>query len=197
MNKEEFLNALRNKLVGLPEADVEDRISFYQEMIEDRIDEGKSEEEAINEIGSADDIVKEIAKDTPLAKLVKEKVRPKRSLRAWEIVLIALGFPLWFPLVVTAFVLALVAYLLIWVWVLVVYTVEISLVTAGAGGFIIFLAYLANGNFNLTALGASIMSLGGAILLIFGCIGITKGTIKLSRSIVIGIKSAFIKKGRK
>ena len=197
MNKEEFLNALRNKLVGLPEADVEDRISFYQEMIEDRIDEGKSEEEAINEIGSADDIVKEIAKDTPLAKLVKEKVRPKRSLRAWEIVLIALGFPLWFPLVVTAFVLALVAYLLIWVWVLVVYTVEISLATAGAGGFIIFPAYLANGNFNLTALGASIMSLGGAILLIFGCIGITKGTIKLSRSIVIGIKSTFIKKGRK
>lgn len=197
MNKEEFLNALRNKLVGLPEADVEDRISFYQEMIEDRIDEGKSEEEAINEIGSVDDIVKEIAKDTPLAKLVKEKVRPKRSLRAWEIVLIALGFPLWFPLVVTAFVLALVAYLLIWVWVLVVYTVEISLATAGAGGFIIFLAYLANGNFNITALGASIMSLGGAILLIFGCIGITKGTIKLSRSIVIGIKSTFIKKGRK
>ena len=197
MNKEEFLNALRNKLVGLPEADVEDRLSFYQEMIEDRIDEGKSEEEAINEIGSVDDIVKEIAKDTPLVKLVKEKVKPKRSLRAWEIVLIALGFPLWFPLVVTAFVLALVAYLLIWVWVLVVYTVEISLATAGAGGFIIFMAYLANGNFNLTALGASIMSLGGAILLIFGCIGITKATIKLSRSIVIGIKSAFIKKGRK
>ena len=197
MNKEEFLNALRNKLVGLPEADVEDRLSFYQEMIEDRIDEGKSEEEAINEIGSVDDIVKEIAKDTPLVKLVKEKVKPKRSLRAWEIVLIALGFPLWFPLVVTAFVLALVAYLLIWVWVLVIYTVEISLATAGAGGFIIFMAYLANGNFNLTALGASIMSLGGAILLIFGCIGITKATIKLSRSIVIGIKSAFIKKGRK
>lgn len=197
MNEEEFLNALRNKLVGLPEADVEDRLSFYQEMIEDRIDEGKSEEEAVNEIGSVDDIVKEIAKDTPLAKLVKEKVRPKRSLRAWEIVLIALGFPLWFPLVVTAFVLALVAYLLIWVWVLVIYTVEISLATAGAGGFIIFMAYLANGNFNLTALGASIMSLGGAILLIFGCIGITKATIKLSRSIVIGIKSAFIKKGRK
>lgn len=197
MNKQQFLDELANKLVGLPQNDIDDRISFYSEMIDDRIDEGKSEEEAVNEIGSVDDVIKDIAKDIPLAKLVKEKVKPKRSLRAWEIVLIALGFPLWFPIVITALVLAFVAYLLIWVWVFVTYTVEISLASAGLGGIVVFLAYLANGSFNITALGASLMSLGGAILLIFGCIGATKATIKLSRSIVIGIKSAFIRKGRK
>ena len=35
MNKEEFLNALRSNLKGLPSDEIEERISFYDEMIED------------------------------------------------------------------------------------------------------------------------------------------------------------------
>ena len=47
MNKQEFLVQLRNALSGLPKDDIEERIEFYSEMIEDRIEEGLSEEEAI------------------------------------------------------------------------------------------------------------------------------------------------------
>ena len=42
MYKYEFLTALREQLVGLPKEDIEERISFYEEMINDRMDEGKS-----------------------------------------------------------------------------------------------------------------------------------------------------------
>ena len=132
MKKEEFLSELRNKLNGLPKDDVDNRINFYGEMIDDRIDDGKTEEEAVADIGTVDDVVNDIAKDTSLVKLVKEKVKPKRSLRAWEIVLIVLGFPLWFPLALTALILCLVAYLLIWVLVIVTYSVEISLIASSA-----------------------------------------------------------------
>ena len=47
MNKEEFLSELRTKLSGLPQEDIEERISFYSEMIDDRMEDGISEEEAV------------------------------------------------------------------------------------------------------------------------------------------------------
>ncbi len=54
MNKQEFLNALRSQLKGLPKDELENRISFYEEMINDRMDEGLSEEAAVADIGGED-----------------------------------------------------------------------------------------------------------------------------------------------
>ena len=197
MRKDEFLNELRSKLKGLPSKDIDDRISFYSEMIDDRIDEGKSEEEAVAEIGSVDDVVNDIAKDTPLVTLVKEKVKPNHTLQAWEIVLIILGFPLWFPLVLVGIILILVFYLLIWVFVIVSYAVELSFVAGSVGGVVLFLVNLFNGEPAMAYLGMAIMCIGAALLFIFACKGITKGTIKLSKKIMTGIKASFIKKGSK
>lgn len=197
MNKQEFLSSLRARLNGLPKEDIDERINFYEEMINDRIDDGKSEEEAVADIGTVDQIIEEIAQDTPLRKLVKEKIKPKRKLRAWEIILIILGFPLWFPLALTALILIFVFYLLIWILVLVSYTVEFSLVAAAVGGLFIFAAYLVNGDFNLVSLGLSVMSAGGSFLFLFPCYWATKGTIKLSHFIITRIKMLFINKKEK
>ena len=46
MNKQEFLKNLRVSLSNLPQEEIEERIIFYSEMIDDRIEEGLSEEEA-------------------------------------------------------------------------------------------------------------------------------------------------------
>ena len=199
MTKKEFLSELRSKLQGLPSEDIDERVSFYEEMINDRMDEGKTEEEAVAEIGSVEDVVKEIAKDTPLVKLVKEKMKPRRRIRAWEIVLIAVGFPLWFPLLITALVLIMVFWILVWVLVIVTYTVEIALSAASVAGVVAFMAYFLNGEMNYTAIGASIMCAGAAILFVFACIGATKGSIALTKAIITGIKMLFIgkKKGDK
>ena len=37
MLKTEFLTELQNGLSGLPQADIDERLSFYSEMIDDRI----------------------------------------------------------------------------------------------------------------------------------------------------------------
>ena len=44
MNKQEFLAGLRKGLSGLPQEDIEERLLFYSEMIDDRIEEGMEEE---------------------------------------------------------------------------------------------------------------------------------------------------------
>lgn len=197
MIKEEFINELRNKLVGLPKEELENRLNYYEEMIEDRMDEGKTEEEAVAEIGNVDDIAKQITDETPLITLVKEQTKPKRSLKVWEIVLLFLGFPLWFPLVLTGLILCFVAYLLIWVFVIVSYSIEFSFAVASIASLVGFLIYLGNGEVNLIALGLTIMCLGVAILFVFVCIAITKMTIKLSKTVLLKIKSAIIGKESK
>lgn len=196
MKKAEFLDILRKELAGLPKDDLQSRISFYEEAIADRMDEGKSEEEAVADLGSIDEIVKQIAEDTSLVKLVKEKTRPRRRLRVFEIILLILGFPLWFPLLMVGLVLLLVGYLLIWVLVLVTYTAEVSLSLAGIGSIICFFGYLTNGEMNLTSLGSGLSAIGAAILFVFACIWATKGTLKLSKAIILGIKRSFMKKER-
>ena len=47
MRKEEFLSQLESGLYGLPQADIDERLSFYAEMIDDRMEEGLGEEEAV------------------------------------------------------------------------------------------------------------------------------------------------------
>ena len=191
MNKEKFLKELENRLGGLPKEDIRDRIEFYSEIIDDKIEEGKTEEEAVKEIGSVDEVVSEIAKDTPFIKLVKEKVIPKRNIKPIEIALIILGFPIWLPLIILGFTLCLVAYILIFVLVIVAYSLEISFI----GGSIYFLiGYLSLG-YETIYIGYSILSLSLAIFTLFACIASTKFTIKLSKKIVLSIKKKIVTRG--
>ena len=76
MRKQEYLEALQNGLHGLPEQDLQERLTFYGEMIDDRMEEGLTEEEAVNAIGPVDEVVSEIVAETPLTRIVKEKIKP-------------------------------------------------------------------------------------------------------------------------
>ena len=73
MNKTEFVFALRERLSFLPREEAGERIDFYCEMIADRMEDGLTEQEAIAEIGSVDEIAAQIVAEIPLAKLAKKK----------------------------------------------------------------------------------------------------------------------------
>ena len=191
MTKEKFLNELRRRLKGLPREDIDSRIEFYSEMIDDRIEYGLTEEEAIDEIGSVDDVVAQIAKDTPFMHLVKEKVKPKRKISAVEIVLLVIFFPLWFPLAVTASMLVLVAYLLMWIGVIVTYAIEAALIATVIAGIITTFA----SGFNVAYLGITLVALGLAMVMIFACIAATKGSFRLTKRVLLSIKKKILTRG--
>ena len=65
MNKTEFLDALRHALGKLPSYEVEQSIAFYAEMIDDRIEDGMSEQEAVAALGSVHAIAAQIVAETP------------------------------------------------------------------------------------------------------------------------------------
>ena len=74
MNKENFILELKKSLSELPEKEVDERIAFYTEMLDDRIEEGLSEEEAVAAVGTVDEIVAQIIAETPLVRVAKEKL---------------------------------------------------------------------------------------------------------------------------
>ena len=107
MNKQEYLESIRSRISAMPADDINRFMDYYSEMIDDRVEDGLSEEEAVADMGSPDAAVEQILEDMPLTKLVKEKIKPKHELKAWEVVLIVLGSPVWIPLLITAAVLLL------------------------------------------------------------------------------------------
>lgn len=65
MNKYEFLAAVRERLDGLDKDDIDRSLDYYREMIEDRVEEGLSEDEAVAALGSIDSIVADIRGEAP------------------------------------------------------------------------------------------------------------------------------------
>ena len=198
MLKQEFLNALKEGLKGLPEKDIEERLTFYGEMIDDRIEEGLSEEAAVKEIGTVDEVVQQIVAETPLTKIVKEKIKPKRRMRAWEIILLILGFPLWFPLLAAAGAIILALYVTLWSLVIALWAVEIAFIVAAVALFVGAIVFFISGHglAGLFVLGAALIFAALAIFLFFACVAASKGTVLLAKKIVIGIKNLFVGKER-
>ena len=65
MKKKEFLSALSRGLSRLPRGEREERVNFYREMIDDRIEEGIPEEEAVAGVGTVDGIVAQVLAERP------------------------------------------------------------------------------------------------------------------------------------
>ncbi len=196
MNKQEFLTQLRRGLSGLPEEDIEERLAFYSEMIDDRMEDGITEEDAVCEMGSIDGIVSQIIADIPLGKLVKEKIRPKQRLKTWEIVLLALGSPIWLSLLIAAGAVSFAFYILLWTVILVLWS---AFAAFAAGGLTLIAAGVhfmitGNGLTGIAMTGAGLACVGVSVFLFFGAKAATKAVLKLVKKPVIRIKDRFIKK---
>ncbi|MBQ2675880.1 MAG: DUF1700 domain-containing protein [Clostridia bacterium] len=196
MTKLRFILSLQDRLSGLPQDDVEERLSFYSEMIEDRMEEGFSEEEAVSAVGSVDEIAAQIIADIPLTKIAKEKIKPKRRLKVWEIVLLVLGSPIWLSLLIAAFAVGLSLYASLWVviislWAVFGSMIAVALYCVAVGmGF----AFAGNSLTGIAMIGAGLVCAGLSVFLFFGCRVATKGLLLLAKKTVSGIKNSFTKK---
>ena len=197
MSKQEFLVKLRKGLSGLPQDEIEERLNFYSEMIDDCMEEGLSEENAVRKIGPVETIISQIIAEVPLAKLVKEKIAPKKKWSAWEIVLLILGSPIWFSLLIAAFAVVLSLYVSLWSVIGSLWAVFGSLVSCAFGCAVsgIVLICCVKGVSGFAMIGAGLICAGFSIFLLFGCKAITNGTVILTRKMALGMKNCFVKGG--
>lgn len=193
MTKLKFLFTLRDKLSGLSQEDVEERLGFYSEMIEDRMEEGLAEDEAVAAVGSVDEIAAQIIADIPRT---KERVKPKRQLRAWEIVLLVLGSPVWASLLIAVFAIGFSLYAVLWSVIISLWAVFGSVAACAFAGIFSGIVF-AISKYHLPGIGmisAGIVCAGLSIFLFYGCKAATKGTLYLAKKIALGIKNCFVQK---
>lgn len=175
MNKSLFLSELAAHLKNLPQSEINKSLDFYSEIIDDRMDEEMSEEEAICGLGNIEDIAREAMLDaTPLFKLIVSKS---------DIVLLVLASPLF----IIMFALIFVFYACVWLVIIALFLVELSFLLAGIAGVVSsFIDFSGNIPFSL------LMFFGGLI-----CLGIgifTFSPIKKTSKKIMGLTIWVIRK---
>lgn len=196
MDKKEFLEKLHKGLSGLPQSEIDERLAFYSEMIDDRIEEGLSEQEAVAAIGSVDAIIAQIVAEVPLAKLAKEKLKPKRRLSAWEIVLLVAGSPIWLSLLIAVFAVVFSVYIVLWSVIVSLWAVFGAVIACAVGSILAGVGFLFGGHTlsGIAMIGAGMVCGGLSIFIFYGCDGATKGAGLLTKAVAVGIKKCFMKK---
>lgn len=195
MLKTEFLQNLRHSMADLPYGTVENTIEYYSEMIDDRMEDGKTEEDAVREMGDPEAIAAQLRSDTP--PVVKpEPQKAKRKLGPWAITLLALGSPIWFSLLITAGAVLISAYAVLWSVVVTLYAVTLALGAVAVAGVFCAILCLVQKNFGVFAvyLGAGFICAGLCMLLLYVSNYFTKGICFISKKLFSGLISCF--KGR-
>ena len=199
MSRRAFLEELARRLSRLPKVEIDRLVTYYDEMIQDRTEDGMAEEAAVESIGSIEDAVESAMYEAPLSTLMKARVkesREKASNKGLWIFLVILGSPIWLPLIITFGAVLLTVYAVIWICVLTFYITELALAVSCVGGFAIGLVRLIVDSVpgGLCLIGIALIAGAGAIFM-FKPLGIlTKGLAKATMAVARKVKSLFIRK---
>ncbi len=196
MDKMEFLSRLETELSGLPREDAAERLAFYVEMIDDRVEDGLPEESAVAELGSVEDLAARIRADIPLSRLVRERVRSWRKRSVGEIVLLVLGAPLWIPLLIAVFAVLLSVYIAVWAVIVSVWAAELSIAVSAPAALVmgVWLLLRGDGQTGMVLISAGLVLAGLSIFLFFAFLAVTRGTLVFTKKIAQGIRSLFLRK---
>ena len=188
MNKTQFCALLENKLKPyLSPKEMYKTLNFFEEMIDDRIDEGLSEEEAVSQLGDINIIVDQI--------LDEHNIGKKQTKLVWRFIPRELGFiniVLLFPAWITIF--SLVASLFI-VILSIIFSIVLSIIAIFIGGILLilkspfYLIYERNISYFLDTLGFGFVNTGIGLI---GIYWLTK-IYKKSRQNGINIRTIFVK----
>ena len=172
MTKREFLEELA---AVLPSKEREERLHFYSEMIDDRMEEGASEEEAVASVGNLSAI---LDVEQPTA----DSSHSAKRCNVWHIVLLAVGSPLWIALLAAAVAVTLSLYVSLWTVVISLWAVFVALIACAFGG-VVGGAVLMGQNVptGLALIAAAMVCTGLSILLFYGCKAATSGLVALTK----------------
>ena len=188
MNKTQFCALLENKLKPyLSPKEMYKTLNFFEEMIDDRIDEGLSEEEAVSQLGDINIIVDQI--------LDEHNIGKKQTKLVWRFIPRELGFiniVLLFPAWITIF--SLVASLFI-VILSIIFSIVFSIIAIFIGGILLilkspfYLIYERNISYFLDTLGFGFVNTGIGLIGIYWLLKIHKK----SRRDGVNIRTIFVK----
>ena len=195
MNRYDFLYELKQKLSQLSADEIEKHLSYYEEMIDDRIEDGMTEEEAVASLEDVSVIAERILLDMPITTLVKTKVKPKKGWTATAIVLAIIGSPIWLSLLIALVAVAVSVVVAFWAVVIAVAAAVAAIVLTGLALLIAPIFMIGAGlPVALACFAAGLGVIGVALLGFVGVKYLAKAIAFLCKAVFRGIKSIFIRK---
>lgn len=197
MNKKEFLSQLKRKLSGLKKQDINESLNFYSEIIDDKVEDGASVDDAISSLGSLDEIVLQIKENASNGDYNEVSYSPqKRALKPLEIVLLALGSPIWLSLLISLGAVVFSVLVSVWAVVVCLWACLVAFLVSAVAGVLAVIVYSIVGNalFGITCLGVGLIFAGIAIFTVIGCKKLTIGVAILTKKTAIFIKNRFVKR---
>ncbi len=193
MSKLEFMDALRRALSQLPPEELDKQLAYYEELFADMQEDGLSEQEAAARLGDPAQIAQELLTELPLGTLVKTRVKAAGGLSGLNVALLVLGFPLWFPLLLSFGAVLLAILVTLWSLVLALAAVVLAL-GLGAIALIVAIFVRVVTAPPLLLIGAALVVGGLCVLGALALKPLCRGMAKLCALLFKWIKSLFIKK---
>lgn len=196
MTKNTFLTALSKGLSGLPEKELCEYISYYSEMIDDKIEDGIPEKKAVAEIGTPEENITKIIDETSFTKLVKNKLKPKRKLSTLVILLIVIGSPVWASLLIAVFAVIFSVFVSLVAALISLYAANLALAVSSLFSIILTVFYAARGNIAAAMLlfGAALILAGVSVFAFYGLKALTVKSFKGFKNLAINLKKKIMKK---
>ena len=193
MNKSEFLKELDKLLFKLPKNERERSIEFYSEMIDDRIEDGSSEENAVSNIGTPQSVAEEILRENS-----QVNSRKKYKITPWTIVFAVLASPIWLPILVAIISVILSVYVTIWAVVASIGAVGIGTAVSSFGSIIaaILMLFAKPIQDAIFLFGSALILAGISIFIFFAFICSVKATVKITVWSFNKINLMFFKGGK-
>ncbi len=184
MNRQEFLNSLGKELLWQNDEDRQKTLEFYSESIDDRLEEGLTEDEAVADLGSIENIAESLKAEMPLTAVIKEKLgKQNTKSRGLWITLAIAGSPFWVPIAISLLAVALSVYIVLWSVIISVMALVFSFAACALGlvaAGVIFIALKSEVAIGIATFGAAVVCAGLFILTLKPAILLCKQTVKLT-----------------
>lgn len=200
MNRQELIAELKSRLTSLPQSEIDKTVSFYDEMIEDRMEDGMSEEDAVAGLGSVDSIVENCMLDISIPTLMKSRLtesKQKAKNKGLWTFLIILGSPVWFPLLLAGLAVLFAVYVTAWSVIVSFYAALVSFAAGAVAGVLggIVLFFVKSPQIGLCFFGCGLVCAALMIFLIQPMKMVTKKMVELTKVFARKVKSLIIRKG--
>jgi len=162
-------------------------------MIDDRMEEGMCEADAVCAVGSPEEIAAQIKEDGTLFNQQEKKT--KRSKKSLWITLLAVGSPIWVSFGAVAFAVLLTVFVSLWAVIISLWASFGALAVSALGGIVGGVGLAIGGivTTGLVMVAAGMVCAGLSIFLFCGCRAATKGFLLLTKSTVLLIKRYLVK----
>lgn len=176
MNRVSFIKDLAAELsYKTKPSEIHQLISYYDEMIEDLIEEGFTEEEAVARLGKPKDLVKALHAEEEIVVEIPRRFHP------FLYVILILGFPLWGSLLLAGILLMLSVLMVLWCAPFTTGLLGITGVLGGIASVVLSPLLTADGLFLLfTQLGTGLFLFGFGLLCLLATYYMTRFFSRLS-----------------